>query len=136
RISEAAEGNPLYLEQIVSMLVETKAIERHGDRWQARAGAGELAIPPTVQALVAARLDALGGEERQVIEPASVIGLSFPEEALGELVETEVVPTLDAELTALASKELIRRASGADPVYRFGHLVIRDTAYGGLLKRV
>jgi class 3 adenylate cyclase/tetratricopeptide (TPR) repeat protein len=136
RISAAAEGNPLYLEQIVSMLVETKAIERQGDRWQARAGADELAIPPTVQALVAARLDALGGEERQVIEPASVIGLSFPEEALGELVETAAVPTLDAELTSLASKELIRRASGADPVYRFGHLVIRDTAYGGLLKRV
>ena len=136
RISESAEGNPLYLEQIVSMLVETNAIERIGDRWVARAGAGQLAIPPTVQALVAARLDALAGEERQVIEPASVIGLSFPEEALGELVETGLRSGLDAQLTSLAGKELIRRASGADVVYRFGHLVIRDTAYGGLLKRV
>ena len=136
RIAEAAEGNPLYLEQIVSMLVETKAIERQGDRWIARSGAGQLAIPPTVQALVAARLDALGGDERQVIEPASVIGLSFPEEALGELVDMELRPVLDDRLTELAGKELIRRASGADLVYRFGHLVIRDTAYGGLLKRV
>ncbi|HEX5239592.1 MAG TPA: adenylate/guanylate cyclase domain-containing protein, partial [Candidatus Limnocylindrales bacterium] len=135
RISAAAEGNPLYLEQIVSMLVETRAIERAGDRWVARTG-GELAIPPTVQALVAARLDALAGEERQVIEPASVIGLSFPEEALEELVEHPLRPILDAELSSLAGKELIRRASTADVVYRFGHLVIRDTAYGGLLKRV
>jgi class 3 adenylate cyclase/tetratricopeptide (TPR) repeat protein len=136
RIAEAAEGNPLYLEQIVSMLVETKAIARDGDRWVARSGSGQLAIPPTVQALVAARLDALDTEERKVIEPASVIGLSFPEEALDELVEEHVKPDLDIELSSLAIKELIRRVQGADLVYRFGHGVIRDTAYGGLLKRV
>jgi class 3 adenylate cyclase/tetratricopeptide (TPR) repeat protein len=136
RIASAAEGNPLYLEQIVSMLVETRAIERDGDRWVARAGGGHLAIPPTVQALVAARLDALGLEERQVIEPASVIGLSFPEEALNELVETALKPVLEAELGSLAVKELIRRVQGGELVYRFGHGVIRDTAYGGLLKRV
>jgi class 3 adenylate cyclase len=136
RIAEAAEGNPLYLEQIVSMLVETKAIERDGERWVARAGADQLAIPPTVQALVAARLDALGPEERSVIEPASVIGLSFPEEALDELVEATLKPVLDEELASLAGKELIRRVGSAEVVYRFGHLVIRDTAYGGLLKRL
>ena len=136
RIAAAAEGNPLYLEQIVSMLVETKAIERDGDRWVARAGSGQLAIPPTVQALVAARLDALGSEERQVIEPASVIGLSFPEDALSQLVEETVRPDLDVELSSLSIKELIRRVQGGDLVYRFGHGVIRDTAYGGLLKRV
>ncbi|HYL40457.1 MAG TPA: adenylate/guanylate cyclase domain-containing protein, partial [Candidatus Binatus sp.] len=136
RIAEAAEGNPLYLEQIVSMLIETRAIERDGERWVARAGAGQLAIPPTVQALVAARLDALGSDERQVIEPASVIGLSFAEEALGELVEEPLKPILEAELGSLAGKELIRPVQGADVMFRFGHGVIRDTAYGGLLKRV
>jgi class 3 adenylate cyclase/tetratricopeptide (TPR) repeat protein len=136
RIAQAAEGNPLYLEQIVSMLVETKAIERDGDRWIARGGRGELAIPPTVQALVAARLDALGSEERQVIEPASVIGLSFPQDALSELVEMTVRSDLDVELSSLAIKELIRRVQAGDLVYRFGHGVIRDTAYAGLLKRV
>ncbi|HEY2916694.1 MAG TPA: adenylate/guanylate cyclase domain-containing protein [Candidatus Limnocylindrales bacterium] len=136
RIAEAAEGNPLYLEQIVSMLVETKAIERDGERWVARSGSGQLAIPPTVQALVAARLDALGSDERQVIEPASVIGLSFPQDALTELVEATVRSDLDIELSSLAIKELIRRVQAGDLVYRFGHGVIRDTAYGGLLKRV
>lgn len=136
RIAAAAEGNPLYLEQIVSMLVETKAIERDGNRWVTRAGSEHLAIPPTVQALVAARLDALGSDERQVIEPASVIGLSFPEEALGQLVEETVRSDLGVELSSLAVKELIRRVQGGELVYRFGHGVIRDTAYGGLLKRV
>jgi class 3 adenylate cyclase/tetratricopeptide (TPR) repeat protein len=136
RIADAAEGNPLYLEQIVSMLVETKAIERDGDRWVARRTGEQLAIPPTVQALVAARLDALDSDERSVIEPASVIGLSFPEDALEELVDRELQSQLDFRLTTLSGKQLIRPAGGADVVYRFGHLVIRDTAYGGLLKRV
>ena len=59
RIAAAAEGNPLYVEQIVSMLVETGAIERGGDGWVATRARRDLQIPPTVQALVAARLDAL-----------------------------------------------------------------------------
>jgi len=136
RISTAAEGNPLYTEQIVSMLQETGAIRREGDRWIATRASGELAIPPTVQALVAARLDALGAEERGVIEPASVIGLSFAEEAIAELVEAEIQTELEAHLGSLAAKQLVRRAGGDEGLYRFGHLVIKDTAYGSLLKRI
>jgi class 3 adenylate cyclase/tetratricopeptide (TPR) repeat protein len=136
RIATAAEGNPLYAEQIVSMLQETGAIRRDGDRWVSTRSSGELAIPPTVQALVAARLDALGADERAVIEPASVIGLSFAEEALEELIEAEVATHLEPRLGALTAKQLIRRAAGDELVYRFGHLVIKDTAYGSLLKRI
>jgi len=136
RIAEASEGNPLYVEQIVSMLVETGAIERGMDGWVARAGGTALQIPPTVQALVASRLDALGADERAVVEPASVIGLSFPEDAVAELVEAVIREHLEAELTTLTGKQLVRRASGDEAIYRFGHQVIRDTAYGSLLKRV
>jgi class 3 adenylate cyclase/tetratricopeptide (TPR) repeat protein len=136
RIAEASEGNPLYVEQIVSMLVETGAIERGMDGWVARKGSDTLQIPPTVQALVAARLDALGPEERAVVEPASVIGLSFPEDAVGELVEASIRERLEAELTTLTGKQLVRRAPGDEAIYRFGHQVIRDTAYGSLLKRL
>lgn len=136
RIATAAEGNPLYTEQIVSMLQETGAIRRDGDRWVSARASGELTIPPTVQALVAARLDALGPEERAVIEPASVIGLSFAEEAIAELVEDEIRARLALDLGSLTSKQLVRLASGDDGLYRFGHLVIKDTAYGSLLKRI
>jgi class 3 adenylate cyclase/tetratricopeptide (TPR) repeat protein len=136
RIAEASEGNPLYVEQIVSMLVETGAIERGMDGWVARAGAGTLQIPPTVQALVASRLDALGPEERAVVEPASVIGLSFPEDAVAELVEMAIRERLESELGTLEGKQLVRRAGGEEVIYRFGHQVIRDTAYGSLLKRL
>jgi class 3 adenylate cyclase/tetratricopeptide (TPR) repeat protein len=135
RIAEVAEGNPLYVEQIVSMLVETGAIERGIDGWVAREGSGALQIPPTVQALVAARLDALQSEERSVVDPASVIGLSFPMDAVAELVEEQVRPRLGDDLDVLVTKQLVRRLAEDDVIYRFGHQVIRDTAYGSLLKR-
>ena len=136
RIATAAEGNPLYTEQIVSMLQETGAIRREGERWISTRASGELAIPATVQALVAARLDALGAEERAVMEPASVIGLSFAEEAIVELVEDVARGRVEIDLRSLAAKRLIRRTTSEDASYRFGHLVIKDTAYGSLLKRV
>ncbi len=136
RIATAAEGNPLYVEQIVSMLVETRALQRGAEGWIAREGAAELQIPPTVQALVAARLDALESEERAVVDPASVIGLSFPVEAVAELVEDELRTALEGELELLAAKQLVRLLPGEEVIYRFGHQVIRDTAYGSLLKRV
>src|SRR6185503_12632931 len=59
RIVAAAEGNPLYVEQITAMLVESGAIRRDGVSWVATMATGDIEIPPTIQALVAARLDAL-----------------------------------------------------------------------------
>jgi class 3 adenylate cyclase/tetratricopeptide (TPR) repeat protein len=135
RIAAAAEGNPLYVEQIVSMLVETGALQRGVEGWVAREDAGELRIPPTVQALVAARLDALQAEERAVVDPASVVGLSFPVDAVAELVEEPVRPNLERDLEGLTAKQLVRRLPEDEVIYRFGHQVIRDTAYGSLLKR-
>jgi class 3 adenylate cyclase/tetratricopeptide (TPR) repeat protein len=135
RIAAAAEGNPLYVEQIVSMLVETGAIQRGLEGWVAREGSDHLQIPPTVQALVASRLDALKSEERAVVDPASVIGLSFPMEAVAELVDDAVRPRLGDDLDLLVTKQLVRRLPDADVIYRFGHQIIRDTAYGSLLKR-
>ncbi len=135
RIATAAEGNPLYVEQIVSMLVETGAIQRGLEGWVAREGSAQLQIPPTVQALVASRLDALKLEERAVVDPASVIGLSFPMDAVAELVDEPVRPRLGADLDVLATKQLVRRLPEDDVIYRFGHQIIRDTAYGSLLKR-
>ena len=135
RIAGAAEGNPLYVEQIVSMLVETGAIERGANGWIARAGAGQLQIPPTVQALVASRLDALRSEERAVVDPASVIGLTFALDAITELVDEHTRPGLDGDLQVLVGKQLVRRLDEDEVLYRFGHQIIRDTAYGSLLKR-
>ncbi len=136
RITAVSEGNPLYVEQIVSMLIETGEIQRGLDGWVARGDSESIRIPPTVEALVAARLDALDQEERAVVEPAAVIGLSFPMDAVDELVEAAIREHLEADLIALTGKQLVRRAAGEEVIYRFGHQIIRDTAYGGLLKRL
>ena len=135
RILAAAEGNPLYVEQITSMLVETGAVRRDGDGWVAMTSSEDLDIPPTVEALVAARLDALGPDERVVIDPASVIGLGFAVEAVVHLVPEEAADAVPVRLGTLTAKQLVRPTVAEADFYRFGHAVIKDAAYRSLLKR-
>ena len=73
RIAAAAEGNPLFVEQMLAMVEERGGVD------------GELEVPPTIQALLAARLDRLGAEEREVLERSSVIGRRFWAGAVAEL---------------------------------------------------
>ena len=132
RVVEAAEGNPLYVEQMVRMLAD--------ERLDRTAEMDDFAVPPSIQALIAARLDLLSREERAVVEPASVIGLVFPEPAVAELVPDPIRPTLNQHLGTLNRKQFVRPADpgmAADDsaAYRFHHILIRDTAYNALLKR-
>ena len=135
RIVAAAEGNPLYVEQITAMLIESDAIRRDGDQWVATGRSGDIAIPPTVEALVGARLDALGHEDRQVIDPASVIGLGFAVEAVTNLVPEDAVQAVPSRLASLTTKQFVRPTVADEEYYRFGHAVIKDAAYRSLLKR-
>jgi tetratricopeptide (TPR) repeat protein len=135
RIVAAAEGNPLYVEQITAMLIESDAIRRDGDQWIATGRSGDIAIPPTVEALVGARLDALGHEDRQVIDPASVIGLGFAVEAVTNLVPDDAVQAVPSRLASLTTKQFVRPTVADEEYYRFGHAVIKDAAYRSLLKR-
>ena len=124
KIIAAADGNPLYVEQMVSMVRE------HG------ADGGEIVVPPTISALIAARLDNLTREERAIVDPASVIGLVFPGPAIEELVPVLIRPTVSSHLTDLDRKQFVHpQAGGDDPAYRFHHILVRDAAYGSLLKR-
>ena len=132
RVVEAAEGNPLYVEQMVRMLAD----ERVGSA----SDMSEFVVPPSIQALIAARLDLLSREERAIVEPASVIGLVFPEPAVHELVPEPLKPALGQHLTTLSRKQFVRPADGGmaaddSDTYRFHHILIRDTAYNALLKR-
>jgi len=138
RIVEAAEGNPLFVEQMLSMMVDEGLLTLEGDRWNAAADLDEVAVPPTIQALLGARLDLLGPEERAVIEAASVAGLVFPEDALRELVSGEVADRLEAHIRSLCRKHLVQtgvESIGAGAHYRFAHVLVREAAYQGMLKR-
>jgi class 3 adenylate cyclase len=77
RILRVAQGNPLYVEQILSMLIDGGALRLLEGRWQPVPGRGDITTPPTIQALIEARLDTLDRAERAAVEAAAVIGLEF-----------------------------------------------------------
>jgi class 3 adenylate cyclase len=123
RIRSAAGGNPLFVEEMLSLV-------RDGD------GNG-VVVPPTIQALLAARLDQLDPTERGVLERGSVEGKEFHRGAVAALAPTEAAP--DAQLVTLVRKDLIRpdRATlQGEDAYTFRHLLIRDAAYEALPKAV
>jgi class 3 adenylate cyclase/tetratricopeptide (TPR) repeat protein len=138
RIVAAAEGNPLFVEQMLSMLIDDGLLTREDGQWVSSSDLAEITVPPTIQALLAARLDLLGPEERAVIEAASVAGLVFPEDALKELISAEIAERIEPLLTSLTRKHLVHREPkivSSDERYRFDHVLIRDAAYQGMLKR-
>ena len=136
RIVVAAEGNPLYVEQLLRTLTDEGTLEQRDGGWVATSDLAELQVPPTIQALLASRLDTLESAERLVIEPASVVGYVFPEAAVAALAPPDVSPRVPLELATLTHKHLVERVEeGEDGAHRFHHIMIRDTAYEGILKR-
>jgi class 3 adenylate cyclase/tetratricopeptide (TPR) repeat protein len=138
RVATAAEGNPLFVEELIAMLVDDGMIQRTDDGWTVAGDLSALLVPPTVSALLAARLDRLSDPERDVIGRAAVVGKVFEEAAVAELSAASVRPGVQRNLLTLVRKELIRpdQSSPDDDVYRFRHLLIRDAAYASLSKEV
>jgi class 3 adenylate cyclase/tetratricopeptide (TPR) repeat protein len=123
RILKSADGNPLFVEEMIAMVREE--------------GGGAMTVPPTIQALLQARLDRLGDDERAVIERGSVEGEVFHQTAVIQLAPEQARPGVPQRLLALVRKELIRPSMGTlpgDEAFRFRHLLIRDAAYDSLPK--
>jgi class 3 adenylate cyclase/tetratricopeptide (TPR) repeat protein len=119
-VMAAAEGNPLFLEQLVAMRADDPTVR----------------TPATIQALLAARIDALPLRERRVVEAASIEGRGFHRGAVRALMDNS--RGLDAALSALVDRELIRPARSefaGDAGYRFTHILVRDATYELLAKR-
>jgi tetratricopeptide (TPR) repeat protein len=137
RILGLTEGNPLFVEQMLSMLIDDGLLREQGGRWVFSGDAEAVSIPGNVSSLLGARLDRLEPVERRVAESASVIGLEFSSDAVSALLEGNDAPAdLEPALAALCRKQLIRRAkAGAADDFHFSHILVRDTAYARLLKR-
>jgi class 3 adenylate cyclase/tetratricopeptide (TPR) repeat protein len=137
RILGLAEGIPLFIEQMLAMLIDDGRLREQAGRWVFSGTAEVLSVPGNVSSLLGARLDRLVPAERMVVESASVIGLEFSSDAVTVLVEQSDARTdLEPALAALCSKQLIRRAeSGETDDFHFSHILVRDTAYARLLKR-
>jgi class 3 adenylate cyclase/tetratricopeptide (TPR) repeat protein len=125
QIMEAADGNPLFVEQMAAMAT----VEEEGT--------GPLRVPPSIQALLEERLDRLDSDERTVIEHAAVIGKEFWRSALLELLPEPGRDAAESQLMSLVRKGLLQpdaSPTGRDEAFRFRHALIRDAAYERLPK--
>jgi class 3 adenylate cyclase/tetratricopeptide (TPR) repeat protein len=123
RITVASAGNPLFVEEMLALVREQ--------------GDGNVDVPPTIQALLQARIDSLDGDVRTVMERGSVEGEVFHRGAVAELSPDTVRNDVPTHLTTLVRKELIRSTPPTfpdDEGFRFRHLLIRDAAYESLPK--
>ena len=103
------------------------------------AAGGELTVPPSIQALLAARLDRLPPGERAVLECASINGREFWSDAVTELSPEDARESVDAHLQMLVRRDLIRAVRPSpegEGVYRFRHILIRDAAYESVTKPI
>jgi predicted ATPase/class 3 adenylate cyclase len=136
RITRAVDGNPLFTEELVAMLVDEELLRRNEEGWVARSDLAELPVPSTINALLAARLEGLPSLERAILTAAAVQGAVFHRSAVSELAR----PALDAledGLLALVRRDLIRPEApsfAGENAYRFRHVLIRDAAYRSLSK--
>jgi class 3 adenylate cyclase/tetratricopeptide (TPR) repeat protein len=139
RIVDSSGGNPLFAEQLVAMLADEGHVALADGVASWTGGPAEdvrWAMPPTVSALLAARIDRLDDDERAIVGCAAVIGTVFYTEAIGALTGTSM-PEVQQALRHLVRKELLRAATTDLPglsAYRFLHVLVRDAAYAGLAK--
>lgn len=139
RVIEGAEGNPLFVEQFLSMLIDEGSLQRDAaGRWVLGGDLDSVTVPPTIAALLTARLDRLGATERATIERGAVVGQEFFRGAVEHLSPESLRPHVGPALHGLVRKELIRSGEPPFPgeeAFLFVHGLIRDSAYHGLLKR-
>jgi tetratricopeptide (TPR) repeat protein len=137
QILARAEGVPLYAVETVRMLLDRGLLERDGDVFRPAGPIESLAVPETLQALVAARLDALAADERHLVQDAAVLGKTFTRAGLAAVSGREIA-ALDEPLAGLARKEIL--ALETDPrspergQYGFLQDLLRQVAYDTLAR--
>jgi len=139
-ILDGTEGNPLFLEERLASLVETRALTRDHGVWHLRTDA-PVQLPQALERLVRSRVDRLTPYARSAIRAAAVIGVEFSLPLLTAVCDTATPPVIDE----LCARDLIRQIPGAvssietapgpapSPTFRFRHAMIQEAVYGGLL---
>ncbi|TMC64131.1 MAG: hypothetical protein E6J16_07295 [Chloroflexota bacterium] len=134
RLLERSEGNPLFCEEFLRMMIDEGQLLHVEERWQAETGAEEIRVPESIQALLAARLDSLPDAQKQTLKAASIIGERFTADQIAALGgDIDPTATLDDLLgTGLVLEDLAAANGGS---FRFKHLLVRDMAYSALSKK-
>ena len=129
QVTEKAEGNPLFAEEIVSFLTERGVVRTAAGKLDFDAGALAAALPASLQSLLTARVDRLAPDDRALLQVASDIGRRFDSQLLAAAVgETSV----ETQLAAMQALDLVR-PEGQSGEYAFKHALVRDALYQALL---
>jgi class 3 adenylate cyclase len=130
---DRAEGNPFFIEELVSTLIDHHVLERSNGSWAVRGLPSRFAIPDSVHALVAARLDLLPPLEKAALQAAAVTGRAFWPTAVSALLDGA-----EPDFGLLEDRDFIRRRAGSsmadDVEYAMKHALTREVAYGSLPK--
>ena len=134
RIHTRTGGSPFFAEELVHELVESGALEGSPGAYRLTTAAPALALPATVQAVLAARIDRLPEREKGVLQTASVVGREFAESLLAQVVDLDP-ESLAESLRALVRAELLLEAAiYPEAEYAFKHPLTQEVAYGSQLR--
>lgn len=132
-VQEKAEGNPFYLEELVNSLIESEVLLAEGGGWRLARPLSTADVPLTISGLISARLDRLNHDERRVVQAASVVGRTFSERILAEVLGDRA--RLESTMASLERLDLVRvRSVEPELEYKFKHALIKDVAYSSLLR--
>jgi tetratricopeptide (TPR) repeat protein len=126
-----AQGNPFYTEELVSWLVQHGALTLEGETWRLVEDVAGMDVPPTIQGVIAARIDGLPTGSKTLLQQASVSGRRFRRAVL-ERIASEA--DIGERLTELEAQDLVRRVPGERGEWTFKHALTHDVAYEGLLR--
>lgn len=136
-VIEAAGGNPLFLEELLAMLIDSGVLRPSDGDWVTAVDQSTIPLPPTLEALLESRLDLLDEVEREVLERGSVEGKIFRRETIEALSPPSELEGVAAALSALADKGLVHpTVLAGERAFLFRHLLIRDVVYRGIAKRL
>jgi class 3 adenylate cyclase/tetratricopeptide (TPR) repeat protein len=131
-IDEKAQGNPLYVEELIRSLIEDEMLVRDGDSWELCRPASELDVPVSLEKVILARFDRLLPTERATLQAASVIGRRFAYRVLTEMIPTN--GSLRGQLVRLQQAGMIQERSRIPELeYIFKHIIVQEVTYGTLI---
>jgi class 3 adenylate cyclase/tetratricopeptide (TPR) repeat protein len=135
-IQSVTRGNPFFIEELISSFKEDGTLEAINGGWRMARSLEEIQVPETVQGVLADRIDRLEPDLKRVIQHAAIIGRTFWQELLNNLVNQNIEP----HLSSLADQEFVERHGRAvlvqDWEWIFRHVLMQEVAYASVLKEV
>jgi predicted ATPase len=139
RVVEATEGNPLFVEEMLGMLIDEGLLRLEEGRWVVADDLSSIPTPPSIRGLLSARIEQLPDEQRSILQRASVVGEVFWWGSVVDLSPVGDRGSVGSHLQAMVRRGLIgpdESTFAGEDAFRFRHILIRDAAYNSLPRMV